>query len=400
MLPRGIESALQSLYHNTVVAPFRTNLFYNLSRMDHLQWKSKFDSRIHIVGHDKNFRAISEHGGLSVRERLELINLKVRWGLKERLGNEPFGTYPYFHLTRETDGTKDKPFSLVEGSEVQDALPGLILLARVREGGVYFRAGPRGYNPPIHLSQNFELTFMDHSPSNAFLHRLKADLLEHDHLMKRKSRTGFMSTINWYNRNASTYARSIQNVVSHKQVEAFSRLLPENGNILDEGCGGGRDVEVFRKLGFKTSGLDLSEGLLSVARQRNPDSPLVRADILASPFRNDSFDGLWVHASMHHLEKRKDVDRGFREFRRLLRRGGILHFATQAKTGKDETALVVDSLAGQARFYRYMTKGQVERGLQKAGFRVLDLQQHRETDEKVSSGRKSVEWIIALAEKK
>lgn len=401
MLSSGIESRIQGLYHDQVVLPFRKNCFHGLSRMSHLQWKSGFSPDTNVLGHDNDFHPIEEHGGLTCSEALELASLRIRWSLKRRFGNEPFGIYPYFHLHPDGDGTEDHPYRAAHGSDIFDALPGLILVASTRDKGVHFLAGDRTFYPPMHLNHDFQLGYVDHSnPKDALLLRVRQELLEHADLMKRTATKGFADTVDWYNRNAVQYAASIANIVSQDQVGSFVRLLPEQGEVLDVGCGGGRDVEVFRRSGLLPTGIDLSDGLLAVARQRNPTSPLFKANLLHTPFHDGSFDGLWVHASMHHLENKRDVPRGILEFRRLLRPGGILHLATQAKTDKYETAIVVDTLTEAARFYRYLTLREVNEYLNRSGFRVLEIRQQRETDGAVNTGRIGVEWIITLAQKK
>ena len=73
--------------------------------------------------------------------------------------------------------------------------------------------------------------------------------------------------------------------------------------ILDAGCGPGRDVAWFLKQGLRTIGGDRSAGMLSEARRRVPDASLVRMDLRAPPFRPQTFDGVWLCASLLHLPK-------------------------------------------------------------------------------------------------
>lgn len=59
--------------------------------------------------------------------------------------------------------------------------------------------------------------------------------------------------------------------------------------ILDIGCGQGRHLEMFQRMGFSQSvGLDLSNALLKDARENRLN--VVRADMRHLPFRNNTFD--------------------------------------------------------------------------------------------------------------
>ncbi len=60
------------------------------------------------------------------------------------------------------------------------------------------------------------------------------------------------------------------------------------GRTLDLGCGAGRHLPYLREQ-QPTVGLDLSPWLLDVARQKQPQTPLVRADMRCLPFRDGSF---------------------------------------------------------------------------------------------------------------
>jgi SAM-dependent methyltransferase len=70
-------------------------------------------------------------------------------------------------------------------------------------------------------------------------------------------------------------------------VEWARRTRPAGGgrSALVVGCGPGRDAEFVAGLGFATTGFDISETAIRVARQRHPDSPVDYrvADLLSPP---------------------------------------------------------------------------------------------------------------------
>ncbi len=93
--------------------------------------------------------------------------------------------------------------------------------------------------------------------------------------------------------------------------------------VLDLGCGHGMAAVVMARRGARVVGLDLSTGYLQEARGRARANEVnvgwVAADAEALPFADASFDAVWGHAVLHHL----DVDRGAAELWRVLRPSGV-----------------------------------------------------------------------------
>src|SRR3954469_9267251 len=62
--------------------------------------------------------------------------------------------------------------------------------------------------------------------------------------------------------------------------------------LLDVGCGSGLGLQVAPRRGAIVSGLDISAGLLAVARERLPDADLREGDMESLPFADDAFDAV------------------------------------------------------------------------------------------------------------
>ncbi|MEX0896364.1 MAG: class I SAM-dependent methyltransferase [Patescibacteria group bacterium] len=210
--------------------------------------------------------------------------------------------------------------------------------------------------------------------------------------------SGFKETIEWYDHNAQQYAEASKDLVSHDQLAAFVELLAEDSRILDAGCGSGRDTALLSSKGLNTIGLDLSSGLIAEARKRFPDQEFIAGSFLALPFNDESFDGVWAHASLVHLETETDVKQALTEFKRVLKTGGILHVLVKAQTAADKTAVVSDKLSGHDRFFQYFTLDEVSSLLQEHNFEVIQSEQYNEA-ERDPNGRPEVEWIAVLSKK-
>jgi ubiquinone/menaquinone biosynthesis C-methylase UbiE len=107
------------------------------------------------------------------------------------------------------------------------------------------------------------------------------------------------------------------------------RVLAARGaRVLELGCGTGEDARAMGRLvgpGGRVVGLDASEGLLALARERTgpEDGPVewVRADAAALPFAEDSFDAVRIERVLQHVEDPQAV---IAEAARVLCPGGRL----------------------------------------------------------------------------
>ncbi len=59
-----------------------------------------------------------------------------------------------------------------------------------------------------------------------------------------------MDSIDYYNRYAVPYYEETVDVDMTEVIEPFMELLPENAEVLDLGCGSGRDTITLEERGF------------------------------------------------------------------------------------------------------------------------------------------------------
>jgi len=112
--------------------------------------------------------------------------------------------------------------------------------------------------------------------------------------------------------------------------------LEPGAEVLDCPTGFGRHALVLAEAGYRVTGLDRSSQLIADAERRRGGAEwphLVRGDYRELPFSDASFDGVFnLFSSLGYLEQDEDVG-VLREFRRVLRPGGVLVVETAHRDG-------------------------------------------------------------------
>ena len=149
------------------------------------------------------------------------------------------------------------------------------------------------------------------------------------------------------------------------EAEALLRLsrLPGDGHALEVGCGGG---ELLLRVAARCRvavGLDLSREGLAVARRKAGLRVLMaRAEEL--PMASGSFDALLAQHLIEHLP---DPVAALREWRRVLRPGGMVALATPNAAHPDPSIFYDPSHT------RLFTAPILRLAMEEAGFRVVHL---------------------------
>ncbi len=98
-------------------------------------------------------------------------------------------------------------------------------------------------------------------------------------------------------------------------------------NVLDMGCGAGFLSNTLAQKGFQVTGIDLSEGSLSVARENDTTGTVCyqHADANALPFKAAQFDIACAMDVLEHVESPLQL---ITEAARVLKSGGMFFFHT------------------------------------------------------------------------
>lgn len=116
----------------------------------------------------------------------------------------------------------------------------------------------------------------------------------------------------------SEFAESNKSVIKAR----FQRLNGER--VLDLGCGYGWYTDFFARNGADAVGVDGSEKMIAIARERYPKLEFSLADIEKPlPFSDGSFDIVFSNQVLMDIE---DADFVISESERVLKHGGVFYF--------------------------------------------------------------------------
>ncbi|MEP7237792.1 MAG: class I SAM-dependent methyltransferase [Ferruginibacter sp.] len=153
--------------------------------------------------------------------------------------------------------------------------------------------------------------------------------------------------------------------------------LAANDDVLDIGCGSGLFIKMLDVTNSSVTGIDVSEELLNVARQRNPGATLVNQDMNELPFADNSFNLVTGFNSIQYAE---DLPKTLSEIKRVLKDDGKLVISTWGSANECEALKVLASIAtllpepvaGSPGPLALSAAGKVEVLLAEAGFKIIE----------------------------
>ena len=170
-------------------------------------------------------------------------------------------------------------------------------------------------------------------------------------------------TIGHYEDNAESFRIGTKDHDVSQNIAAFLGALPKDKqlDILDFGCGPGRDLNVFKQMGHRPTGLDGSKEFCKMT-QKLSKFPILHQKFLHLELEDNSFDGVFANASLFHVPS-LELSRVLKEIHSALRKGGIL-FSSNPRGS-------TEGWQGQ-RYGHYMEFEESQIYLKQNGFKILD----------------------------
>jgi SAM-dependent methyltransferase len=174
------------------------------------------------------------------------------------------------------------------------------------------------------------------------------------------------STVAHYDDNALSFKEGTwEHDVSQNRsalIAALQEFISDKKHydILDFGCGPGRDLVAFSQLGHKPIGLDGSPQFCQMAEAASGREVWCQ-DFLDLKLPDSSFDGIFANASLFHIPS-AELERVLKQFFQSLRPRGVLFSSIPRGHGEGFNG---------ARWAHYMEIEQLSAYIRAAGFELL-----------------------------
>lgn len=192
-----------------------------------------------------------------------------------------------------------------------------------------------------------------------------------------------VDSVAYYNLNADRFAADTGGAEMSALYERFFSRVKSSGQILDAGCGVGRDALAFAERGFSVVAFDASAEMVRLARERVAG----RAEVLQMRFDDaawrEEFDGVWACASLLHVPA-TELPPLMCRLRAALRPGGAMYMSFKHGSGV--------RVVGGRRFTDY-TEETLSDALAGTGLTLAEVWVARD----VRVGRAAERWLNAIA---
>ena len=170
-------------------------------------------------------------------------------------------------------------------------------------------------------------------------------------------------TIACYEENAESFRIGTKDHDVSQNIAAFLGAISKESSldILDFGCGPGRDMVTFKSLGHNPTGLDGCKEFCKMAQSQSGCKTL-NQQFLQLQLEAESFDGIFANASLFHIPSR-ELDRVLRQLYSALKDGGVLF--TSNPRGDTE------GWNGD-RYGHYMEFEKSKSYLERSGFKIIE----------------------------
>ncbi len=176
--------------------------------------------------------------------------------------------------------------------------------------------------------------------------------------------------------------------------EARFLLDPKkNDKILDLGCGNGRYYSFFKDEEVKYIGVDNSQELINIAKQKYPGVQFQVESGLNLSFPDNYFDQIYSIAVLHYIPSKEYRLKFLKEAKRVLKNNGYLTLLVWKFPLKEELSLLfkytILKLLGKTdldfrdifrpwhgrtqKYYHLFSKRELKQLVKQAGLRVVDI---------------------------
>ena len=142
-------------------------------------------------------------------------------------------------------------------------------------------------------------------------------------------------TLAHYNEHAQEFWEGTRGHDVSANIDALMHHIeaPPPYELLDFGCGPGRDLITFNSLGHRVTGLEGSPQLAALARV-NSGCEVLEQNFLDLDLPSAHFDGVFANAVLFHIPS-QELPRVLRDLHAALKPGGVLFSSNPRGSGEE-----------------------------------------------------------------
>ncbi len=178
-------------------------------------------------------------------------------------------------------------------------------------------------------------------------------------------------TVDTYNTIAQPYSEKyFTDTSDFAHIESFISRIKPHGSVLEIGCGAGQFSQYLISKGFSVIGIDLSDAMLTLAKEHVPQGDFQTMDMRSLSFPDSMFDGVIAPYSLIHIPD-AEVTETLKGFSRVLTSQGRICLIVQQG---DADHMVTEPFAPDKQiFFNFFTPERIQAHVQEAGFTTIEI---------------------------
>jgi len=125
-----------------------------------------------------------------------------------------------------------------------------------------------------------------------------------------------------YNTIASDFSRTRGFLWA--DLRPLKKYAKDAQTVVDIGCGNGRLYQLFSHVDINYIGIDFSENLVTIARERFPQARFFVSNMIKTSLQDSIADVIYCIAAFQHLPSKEMRIQALQEMRRVLKPGGTI----------------------------------------------------------------------------
>lgn len=200
-----------------------------------------------------------------------------------------------------------------------------------------------------------------------------------------------MNSIVYYDNNATVLISQYESADVSEVQQILIQAFKKNANLLEIGCGSGRDASFMTKNNFDVTAIDGSKNMIEEAKKIHPElsEKLFNKTLPNDLTFNLTFDGIYSIATLMHLSK-IDLEKTISKIYDLLNQNG--KFLMSVSLFRDD--INENGFDDKGRFFLVLSSEEWITLLENVGFTILERKTNSD-----GLGRYGIEWLTLVAQK-